>query len=326
MAIKVATPDHAAAIYELMDRSRHLYIDFPEERLGEQLSKQSAVIGEEDGVIWGFLSIERETRPTTMPSAAPNRLYLRGIALANKRSPIADIPALLSAALTLPPLSKSDNGLPNQLVFFGRESWPINPLIAAGFELLERVDNYELSRLLRRWRSFELEYTTLVTQSPITLRAATAHDFNAIAEIDALAFDPHWHFGGPQIAALLPSHRVRVAVQNSDISNSASVDISIIPTQQVIGYTALSDAMQDLSGWRIGRKMHLARIATHPSMQRKGIGKYLLLDVLAHANQHNIDSLMLNTQSHNERSQALYKRYGFRRTGKAFTVLTMNVI
>jgi len=323
MAIKVATPDHATSIYKLIKQSRHLYLDFPDETLAKQLAKQSAVIGEEEGVIWGFLYIEHEIRPETMPSAAPNRLYLRCMVLANKRSPIVDIPSLLSAALSLPTLSKSDNGYPNQLIFFGRESWPINPLVAAGWEIAERVDNYALNRLMRRWRSFESEYSELVAESPINLRAATPQDFDAIAEIDALAFDPHWHFGSEQIASLLPSHRVWVAVQNNERSGDVPTFLS---PQSIVGYTALSNAMQDLSGWRIGRKMHLARIATHPKMQGQGIGKYLLLDVLAYAKKQNIDSMMLNTQSHNERSQALYKRYGFRRVGKAFTVLTMNVI
>lgn len=312
MTIRVATPDHATAIYELMDLSRHLYADFPEDRLTERLSRQTSVIGDDDGVIWGFLYIDREPRPATMPASAPNRLYLRGIAIANKRSPIVDIEQLLSAALMLPALSKADNDLPDQLIFFSRESWPNKPLIASGFEIAERVDNYELPRLVRRWPSLESAYNDFTQDSPVTLQIATSQDVDAIAALDALAFDPHWHFGSDQIATLLSSHRVQIAVENG--------------SQQLVGYTALSDAMQDLSGWRLSRKMHLARIATHPSMQGQGIGKYLLLDTLKYANQHNVDSVMLNTQAHNVRSQSLYKGYGFRRMGQAFTVLTRNVI
>ena len=322
MAIKLATPDNAAAIYELMDRSRHLYTDFPEEKLSDHLAQLSAVIGEEDGTLWGFLYIERESRPVTMPQVAPNRLYLRGIVLANKRSPLTDISSLLSAALALPTLSQSDNGFPDQLIFFGRDTWPIKPLIAAGFEITEHVDNYDLNHLLRRRSSLQTESATLETQLPIALRDATSYDLDEIAALDGVAFDPHWHFGSRQLAALLPSHSVRVAILHNDNTPT----IAEQTTQQIIGYTALSEAMQDLSGWRLGRKMHLARIAAHPEVQGLGIGKYLMLDILAHAAKHNIDSLMLNTQSHNERSQTLYKRYGFRRTGRAFTVLTMNTI
>lgn len=326
MGIQVATSQHVTAIYELMDRSRHLYTDFPESRLSECLREQSAVVGEAEGDLWGFLYIECEQRPITMPRTAPNRLYLRAIVLANKRSPIKDINQLLRAALELPTVTAKTDDPPGRVIFFSRESWPIQPLIAAGFEIVETVENFELNRLMRRWYSFEAEHAELEAQQPIKIRAATSSDFDEIAKLDGLAFDPHWHFSTEQLTTLASHHRLQVAVIDHNLSAYSIGDKHLVGNQRIAGYTALSQTIQDLSGWRLSRKMHLARIATHPDLQGKGIGRYLLLDVLKHAHSKNIDSIMLNTQSHNKRSQSLYKGYGFRRMGKSFTVLMLNVI
>lgn len=323
MGIQLATTDMAAAIYELMDRSRHLYVDFPEELLSDLLLKNSAVVGQDEaGALWGFLFVEREPRPSTMPAGAPSRLYLRAIALAKKRSPLVDIDQLLRVALNLPALANVDNAAPDQLLFFSRDTWPIKPLVACGFEVIETVENFELSRVARRWHRAEDEFNDLEAKADVLLRAATPSDFEEIARLDAVAFDPHWHFGIAQINNLASHHRLYVAVAKPSLMTTAAKNVG---EQRIVGYTALSHSQQDLSGWRVSRTMHLARIATHPVMQGKGIGRYLLLDVLKHAHKQRTDAILLNTQAHNVRSQALYKRYGFRRMGSRFKVLVKNL-
>lgn len=323
MGIRLATTDMAAAIYELLDRSRHLYVDFPEEQLSDLLLNRTAVVGEDDaGKLWGFLFVEREVRPSTMPAAAPNRLYLRSIALARKRSPLADIDQLLRAALELPALGNVDKIAPDQLIFFSRDTWPVKPLMACGFALIETVENFELSRVTRRWGKAQEEHSSLAEGAGVLLRAATPSDFEEIARLDALAFNPHWHFGIAQIDNLASHHRVYVAVAKQGLSAQME---SGAEAETIVGYTALSQTMRDLSGWRASRTMHLARIATHPNVQGMGIGRYLLLDVLKHAHDNRTDAIMLNTQAHNVRSQTLYKRYGFRRIGNSFKVLVKDL-
>lgn len=322
MGIQLATTDMAAAIYELMDRSRHLYMDLPEDRLSDLLLQRSAVVGcDEGGTLWGFVYVEQEPRPSTMPADAPSRLYLRAIALAYKRSPVLDITQLLLAALELPALAAVDTR-PEHLIFFSRDKWPIKPLIAGGFEMIETVENFELSRVTRRWRSAADEHRCLEEETNVDLRVATPSDIEEIARLDALAFDPHWHFGVAQMDNLASHHRVYVAVAKADLTDLTDNNVQ---DQTIVGYTALSQPMQDLSGWRASRTMHLARIATHPAARGMGIGRYLLLDVMKHAYESRADTIMLNTQAHNVRSQALYKRYGFRRIGTSFRVLMKNL-
>jgi len=155
-----------------------------------------------------------------MPRTAPNRLYLRAIALAHKRSPIKDVNQLLRAALDLPAVTERADDSPNQIIFFSRESWPLKPLIAAGFEIVETVDNFELNRLMRRWPNFESEYAEFEAQQSVTIRVANPSDFDAIAKLDGLAFDPHWHFSTEQLTTLASHHRLQVAV--IDRKNSIS--------------------------------------------------------------------------------------------------------
>ncbi len=60
-------------------------------------------------------------------------------------------------------------------------------------------------------------------------------------------------------------------------------------------------------------------------MQRQGIGGQLLRDVVAHAAAERYERVLLNTQTDNERSQRLYRSFGFRPTSRPVPVLAMTV-
>jgi ribosomal-protein-alanine N-acetyltransferase len=64
----------------------------------------------------------------------------------------------------------------------------------------------------------------------------------------------------------------------------------------------------------------LARLAVHPDLQGRGIGRALVTDAIAYAGGE-YRTLVLNTQTHNTRSQALYRRLGFRAVGTPMPVL-----
>jgi ribosomal-protein-alanine N-acetyltransferase len=65
---------------------------------------------------------------------------------------------------------------------------------------------------------------------------------------------------------------------------------------------------------------HLARLAVDPVFQGRGLGAALVIDLLERLQRRGYDSVTLNTQSDNLRSQELYRRLGFRETGQRYAV------
>ena len=66
---------------------------------------------------------------------------------------------------------------------------------------------------------------------------------------------------------------------------------------------------------------HLTRLAVHPDYQGQGIGRQLLYQAIVDALNAGADLITLNTQETNQRSLALYKRFGFIDTGLRMPVL-----
>jgi ribosomal protein S18 acetylase RimI-like enzyme len=65
---------------------------------------------------------------------------------------------------------------------------------------------------------------------------------------------------------------------------------------------------------------HLNRIAVHPAHHGRGIGAALLYDALHTFWRQGVEHVSLNTQSDNQESQRLYRRFGFETTGDYATV------
>ncbi len=74
-----------------------------------------------------------------------------------------------------------------------------------------------------------------------------------------------------------------------------------------------------------GQRAHLARLAVHPGMQGRGIGRALLGDLFAYLTHTGTMRLSVNTQSDNQVSLKLYKDMGFNRTGEEYPVYTFEV-
>jgi [ribosomal protein S18]-alanine N-acetyltransferase len=66
---------------------------------------------------------------------------------------------------------------------------------------------------------------------------------------------------------------------------------------------------------------HLARLAVRPEAQGRGVGTALLGDLIQRLGVHQLEGISVNTQADNAASLALYKKWGFTRTGEHFPVL-----
>ena len=74
-----------------------------------------------------------------------------------------------------------------------------------------------------------------------------------------------------------------------------------------------------------GQRAHLARLAVHPALQGRGVGRALLTDLFSKLDQNGIYKLSVNTQSDNVVSLAMYQRMGFIRTGEQYPVYVLDV-
>jgi ribosomal-protein-alanine N-acetyltransferase len=287
MPIHRVTADQVTQVRQLWQRSRYLYHNLGAEDLAALLTQQIALLAAEQEQPWGFLCIQDEPRPATLPAAAPTRAYLRALALARGRAPSLYVSDLLNAAL--PHFQPSPQG--HLLIVYADADWLRPPLFGAGFALTEEVQYFELSRL-QRWQPINLPSTPA-----FTLRPGQSADLAPLAVVDAAAFSPLWHFDSAMLRELLLTSRLQVALHHDTL----------------VGYTALTSGADSA---------HLARLAIHPEWQGRGWGKVLLDDALHYAQTAGIQTVMLNTQVHNRPAQQLYRAIGFRPTGRITPVLT----
>jgi [ribosomal protein S18]-alanine N-acetyltransferase len=133
------------------------------------------------------------------------------------------------------------------------------------------------------------------------LRVADWHDIAAVTRVDHAAFEPMWQ---------LSETSIRFAVRMSSRFTVAEMDGKIM-------------AYQLSTLYREGA--HLARLATLPEVQGKGIGGMLLDEMIRHFVRRNVHSVTVNTQRSNIKSLGLYKRYGFEFTGLDMDVWSITI-
>lgn len=295
MPIVKAEAVHLPTLQRLLAHAPYRYMDMGREDIPGLLT-HATVVGEDQGALWGALGVQVETRPQTLPPDAPTRAHIRAVALTRGRQPARDLGLLLAAALAQADASPdaSAGGTPHparQVVCYGAERWLYNALIAAGFVHEESVQFFELDRLHSR-------LAELPPDPPqVTLTAGRPDILGDLAQLDGVTFPPLWHFGRRDLFEMLMRCRMQVAWMGDALA----------------GYSALC-ANSD-------HEVQLARLAVAPAFQRHGVARALLADAVRYAAA-SYDTLVLNTQSSNGRSQKLYRGFGFRPTGVSVPVLT----
>lgn len=130
----------------------------------------------------------------------------------------------------------------------------------------------------------------------ISIRPMSIDDLAAIENLDRSAFGSLWHNSQTSL-----EHAFRQAA----IATVADFD------GHTVGYQ-ISTTLQ-MGG-------HLARLATHPQHQHKGIGYTLLRDLLVQFKQRGALRITVNTQEDNPASISLYEKAGFTLTGETYPV------
>ncbi|MCB0256883.1 MAG: GNAT family N-acetyltransferase, partial [Anaerolineae bacterium] len=70
-----------------------------------------------------------------------------------------------------------------------------------------------------------------------------------------------------------------------------------------------------------GDEGHIMRLAAHPALHGRGIGRMLLNDALAYCQKSDARLVSINTQDSNQASLRLYEGFGFRRVGRRVPLL-----
>lgn len=141
-------------------------------------------------------------------------------------------------------------------------------------------------------------------------RVATAHrlrggrrsDLSTVLEIDRASFEKFWALDRDALHAArraTPVHRYRVAVLD----------------RRVVGYA--------ITG-RAGRSSFLQRLGVDPRMRSRGIGTDLVRDSLEWARGEGATSMLVNTQTKNQRARRLYEELGFALSEERLMVLQWN--
>jgi [ribosomal protein S18]-alanine N-acetyltransferase len=132
--------------------------------------------------------------------------------------------------------------------------------------------------------------------SGITIRPMTAEDLPVVADVDAQAFIPLW--------------------QNS-------LDALQRALSQA-GRATVAESKKGIVGYQISTHNpfggHLARLAVRPGMQRRGIGRALVCDLLRESVRLGFRKFTVNTQNDNQASLALYQSLGFKPVREQYPV------
>jgi len=290
----LATTEHHKRVQALLDDSRHLFVEDRELQLASLLESGDSWLAEEAGKLWGMMRLQSKDC-SAYPAPRPNIHSVQVLALSRWRSLQKDVPLLLNAATA----HLNEAGSPYQLFVYGSSRWLKQPFLQADFEIVERVKHLQLDHLSRRMRQLQ---SSDVAQSTVKICLAQADDYIALAQLDAAAFDPIWHWPEPALGKLNQTHHVQVAIHDG----------------QLAGYSALRLHPPDFA--------HLARLAVAPALQGQRLGQQLLLSALQYAHEHQVQSVGLNTQASNEPAQRLYHAFGFRPTGQTDPILVKAVI
>ncbi len=172
-----------------------------------------------------------------------------------------------------------------------QHSWFQKVLESSGFKNHQSIVMLEWT--YQPWASHEAE--------GVRIRRMTEADLPDVTVVDGASFDPLWHNTRETLRRALAQSQFAMVAEDEN---------------GVIGYQMTTGG---------GARAHLARLAVHPDLQGRGVGRALLGDLFDHLVQNGILKLSVNTQSDNQISLNLYQKMGFIRTGETYPVYTFNV-
>jgi ribosomal-protein-alanine N-acetyltransferase len=131
----------------------------------------------------------------------------------------------------------------------------------------------------------------LATPEGVRVRRLTAQDVDAVVEIETDAFSSPWR-----------------RETFLDLVDRPALELLVLEERDagIIGYAVL---------WCILDQGELANMAVTPGFQGRGLGAFLLSEVLDRARARGIDTVFLEVRASNREAVRLYTRFGFFEVG-----------
>ncbi|MDN6294035.1 MAG: ribosomal protein S18-alanine N-acetyltransferase [Alkalibacterium gilvum] len=162
----------------------------------------------------------------------------------------------------------------------------------------------------KSWLSKKLEYSKTRTFLPIAnriklektfyslsderflnVKIADEHDVDSILEIQRLCYNGHTPWD-------------RIAVLHEIRYNKNAFYIILHEDNQPIAF---------VGAWFVASEAHITNIATIPNYERKGLGTYLLKEIIHSALEENMSKVTLEVRVSNHVAQSLYTTLGFQK-------------
>lgn len=181
-----------------------------------------------------------------------------------------------------------------RMAVIAMQNWFQQILMSSGFKNHQRI-------VMLEWHGSASQPGAEGEAHGIRIRSMAEGDLSHVQRVDAASFDPLWQNS---------LETLRRAFSQSLLATVAETEAGIAGYQLSTGS---------------GQRAHLARLAVHPALQGRGVGRALLNDLLSKLVNNGIYRLSVNTQSDNVASLRLYQRMGFIRTGEQYPVYVLDV-
>lgn len=290
--IRAATPADLPAIRHLWQENRHSFLNCGLEDLPDLLGKAGAAVGvmpDDDAGVWGFVAFD-----TTARSAVPGSLpdgALRAALIGRHLPPGASAEQLIGQAIA----SLQAAGQPFQLTALTGEKWLERLLVSQEFAIADHLCFYQRTRR-------NLPDSTGAARVHLHQRPLGQDDLSTLQALDRAAFPPLWRMSHAELLELLFTCRVQAAEMDGQLAGYAAISL----------HTA-QDRYDD-------NQAQMVRLAVHPSLRGRGIGRQLLIESIAYAHANDCYRILLNTPESNPAAQVLYESVHFRRHGARMPV------
>ncbi len=131
----------------------------------------------------------------------------------------------------------------------------------------------------------------MISEQPITVRAASIKDLKAIWDIEEASYATPW-----------PKETFFVDIT---FNGDAKYFVALID-KRIVGF---------IGGWFKEGKLHIVNVATHPAFRRRGVAGILVSFLLDLAVDLKAESAFLEVRKSNSAAQKLYEELGFSTTG-----------
>lgn len=128
------------------------------------------------------------------------------------------------------------------------------------------------------------------------IRLMREEDLPEVEALDRLAFRTPWPPGAFARELRNPSTRIWVAEHQAE-------------SPRIVGVLVL---------WLVLDEGHIAILAVHPAVRRRGLGRRLMETAIAYARQEGLRTLTLEVRESNQAAQALYRKLGFEVVGRRY--------